>query len=199
MQMIKPVPHSLGWLLSACAVCSILTANGADGAKPVLETQASKELLDAIAREFPRSTIVQPSDIDPVNCGQLKAHPGLGEGDFNGDGRNDYAVLLKGRVKGEKEWQGRVLQLMEVDFVIFLREASGQLRSIRIEHLENYHPFTVGIAIMKPGLVRESPVVGNSTVRLLHPGILMYLCGRSAAVFYWDRNTNSFDSITTID
>lgn len=153
-----------------------------DGEAP---NTARDELQVFIRNLHPDAKILQLKDMDLESCGQLNMHPGLVDGDFNGDGRKDYAALLKiGGVKEEKEWEGKVWKLIDMWFVVFLGDGQGRFKNITIDQFETLLPSGVGISIQPPGIVREWD--SDRTIKLRNPGIQRFFCEKSAAVFYWD-------------
>ncbi len=156
----------------------------------------SDELTAAIQKHYPQPQLVLADDIDWPSCGIATS---LIDGDFNGDGRTDYALLLKGAVKGETKWQGKTLKLMELKLVAFLQDGRGAFQGVILQAFDNYHPFNVYLRRQAPGMVSEPRSLGNKTVKIKHPGILMVHCETSSVVFYWDQKANKFQEIWTGD
>ena len=168
-------------------------------AEPYVEPVVPPALLALIQREYPQYKIVQASDIDLNNCEEPKRHPGLVEGDFNGDSRTDYAVLLKSEKRPTK-YKGKVLEAVKVKFAIFLGRQGGKFQRIHLESfLQSPDHIIVGLAPAPPGVVKESQVLGDKTVTLEHQGILKYHCGKFADVYYWNGKTKRFELIRVVE
>jgi hypothetical protein len=191
-------PSKLFACLSS-VICGVAISFYAFAAQPNVEPVVPPELLAAIQREYPRDKIVQTSDIDLNNCEEPKSHPGLVEGDFNGDSRTDYAVLLKSEKRPTK-YKGKVLEVVKVKFAIYLGRQGGKFQRIHLESiLQSPDHLIVGLEPARPGVVKESQVLGDKTVTLEHQGVLKYHCGKYADVYYWNGNTKRVESIRVVE
>ena len=192
-------PVTIGLLLFTCVVCPLFTPASASAEQRASQETISDQLRMAIQERYPQAKVVEVDDLNKDECEIPKSPPGFVEADFNGDGLTDYGVLLKASLKEEKEWQGKKLKVMEIKFVVFLKEKSGSLRSIIIDSSDQVHPLLVFIQLQPPGVIREIPTLGDRVFQLKNPGILRYFCGKSSAVFYWDRKAKGFQEIGTGD
>lgn len=166
---------------------------------PRLKSMPNEELITAVLSQFPQFTIVQSSDVSLQECESPKHPPGVVEADFNGDGRTDYAVLLKGQVKQRTPWEEKILELFELKFVVLLQASQGEFHVGLEEGLEDYYPFTIGIGIVEPQTVRETPIAGDKKITLSRPGVIKYHCEKFADVYYWNGKKKKFDSIHVMD
>jgi hypothetical protein len=89
-------------------------AQPSQGAGDVIDSN----LRPAIQKEYPGAIIVGSKDIDTTSCYAQRGHPGWVNGDFNGDGQPDYAVLFMVRTP-EKGPEIVMLRL-----AVFLRQAN---------------------------------------------------------------------------
>src|SRR5690349_13410677 len=78
-----------------------LCCGGAWGTEPSVGAEVSKPLLAAIEKISPNTTILQASEVDAKGCAPTPKSPTLVRADFNGDGLEDAAVLLKTSVSNE--------------------------------------------------------------------------------------------------
>lgn len=183
----------------SCLACHLLALTVLFAEVPRLKSMPNEELVAVVLSRFPQFTIMQPSDVSLQECESPKHPPGVVEADFNGDGRTDYAVLLKGQVKQRTPWEGKILELFELKFVVFLQTSKGKFHVGLEQGLEDYYPFTIGIGIVEPETVRETPILGDKKVKLSRPGVIKYHCGKFADVYYWNGKKKEFDSIHFMD
>lgn len=153
--------------------------------------------IGAQLRKMPQEVrLLELVDMDSSSCGTLEANPGLVTGDFNGDGRADYATLLISKTpKREQSWEGRKLRLVDAWFVIFLQKGDGTFDRNDIDHLETFLPSGTGIALQPAGHVEEFE--SGKVVNLKSPGVEWYFCEKGASVHYW--NGKSFSAIPSSD
>jgi|SRR5437588_4066831 len=68
----------------------------------------SDSLQAAIGRVSPSASVLQAGEVGVQGCGPVPTTPGLVRADFNGDGLEDAAVLLKTYVAKETSiWNGK--------------------------------------------------------------------------------------------
>jgi hypothetical protein len=137
----------------------------------------------AIEKRIPGATIVTRDDINEKSCGRLPKAPGLVTGDFNGDGRKDFAALLKVRSTGKLvHWEGKLLEETEFAFAIFLEDGHGGFKPAYLRRFKDLLPILSYIDIMPPGNVKgigEKPglVLRNSAISFVN-------CEKSEAIYY---------------
>jgi hypothetical protein len=140
-------------------------------------------LLTAIGKIAPKASVVRPQDIDGQECDSIGASPGIVRADFNGDGRQDYATILKTKVS-EKEtvWEGKTLREAQFALVLFLDDGRGAYRAISAY---KYVGFVPTIGIIYPQSNRE--VRNREThriIRLANAAVTLAFCGKSATTYY---------------
>ena len=141
------------------------------------------DLAGAIQRFHAGAAVVRPADVDASSCGPLGKSPGLVATDLNGDGRQDYGVLLMLKHTGkETPWQGKVLREAQFAFVMFVGGAGGDLTPRVVQRYTEYVPSSVVIELEAAGIVRHRET--GKDVRLTHPGLLMSFCEKSGAIYY---------------
>src|SRR5258706_200027 len=75
----------------------------------------------AIPKVLPGSMTLITSDIDSKECGPVPESPGFVAGAFDGDGRNDFAALVKiGETGKVVDWEGKKLHETRYAIAIFL-------------------------------------------------------------------------------
>src|SRR5262249_9086775 len=148
-----------------------------------------------VRRIDPNARLVEPADVDPP-CRSVS--PGLVVADFNGDGRPDFAGLLRsGRPRPGRTEGGREYTEEEVWFVGFLG-GGGRLRRGHLEHWWGVSaPGRSALTLMRPGVVDEWPGVEHRArrVRLKNPGVIRIYCEASAVVYYWSPSRNRFSKL----
>ncbi len=149
----------------------------------VQSAEQPTDLAGAIERFHAGAAVVRPADVDASSCGPRGKSPGLVATDLNGDGRQDFGVLLMLKYTGkETPWQGKVLREAQFAFVMFVGDGGGDLKPRVVRRYTDYLPSSVVIELEAPGIVRHRET--GKDVRLTHPGILMSFCEKSAAIYY---------------
>ena len=96
--------------------------------------------------------------------------------DFNGDGKGDWAGLIRTR--------GGKIRLV----AIYSTRQGYRHRVLQKDFGQAGYPLRVSVHLQKPGRVRETPTVNKpKTVRLRRPGISFIYFEKSSVVFYWTR------------
>ncbi len=140
-------------------------------------------LSDAIKRVNPAARVVGADEILEERCGAGQLREQLFRADFTGDGRQDYAALLRiGEPAGKP---GEALRTVPLWGVVFLANRDGR-----------YHPFILFkdddamvpsrrvLWVQPPGAVRHGAHPGR-VLTLKLPGVGSMLCESTAKVFYW--------------
>jgi hypothetical protein len=140
-------------------------------------------LTAAIKTVASAAVIVEPQDVDAAACQPVGESPGLLRADFNGDGRDDYAVLLKMKETGkEKRWDGRTLREARFSFVLFLDDGSGGYRPRVIRQYTDFMPTAVVLDLQPAGNVRHRETRKN--VHIPNAGVMLSFCEKSAKTYY---------------
>lgn len=174
---VRPPMRSIGLML----ICWIVVAAPVPAWAGFADSYAyPPELAVAIAAISPGGRIVGPHDMDGASCGASPS-PGLVAADFNGDGREDFAVLLK-KSGAPKEPLGPP-EFTGLWFVVFLADHIGALRPAAIQSLAKSRLGKIRLEPHPAGIVTEKGT--NKQVAHSSPGILRRVCGKSAVVFHW--------------
>jgi hypothetical protein len=173
--------------LLARATCSGSVGSTERAPEDRLPVALRKQIQELV----PSGHIVLPRDVTVESCGP-KSDPGVVIGDFNGDGRNDYAILLRSDAPTSRK-EGA---FAELSLVIFL-DLEGRWQRVFMnrfrvaEGLASRHVIT----LQPPATLQESD--GPRKVSLKHPGIAWVYCEAGVRVYYWSPRKGAFDSIVT--
>ena len=142
----------------------------------------TKPLLDSIKKASPTGAILQPNEMDVKGCFKSLPSPGLVRADFNGDGREDVAVLLKTRVADEvKTLEGQEFREADFMLVILLNNGQGGYHVRIADKFSDYLPLEGYISLHPPGKVR--PLDAEKEVVIRNPAVALTFCERSRAIF----------------
>lgn len=167
---------SLLLVLAGVAVPSAHSAQSRNATLP-------ENLEIAISKVAPRSTVVSAKEVDATACQPVGDSPGLVRADFNGDGREDYAVLLKTRVSIEETvWQGKSLREARFLFVWFLNDGAGGFRPRVIRRYDDFVPTAVVIDLQPAGKIRHRET--HKDVQVRNPAVMLSFCEKSATTYY---------------
>lgn len=147
------------------------------------EAQVPQNLADAIQGFAKGASIVAAGEIDSDACQPLGDDPTLVRADFNGDGRDDYAALLKLGETGKKtEWQGKQLRQGRFALVLFIDNGKGGYLAKLAQRFTSYEPTATMVKFMPPGKVQNAET--GKDVVLKNAGVALSFCEKSATVYY---------------
>jgi hypothetical protein len=140
-------------------------------------------LADAIKRLHAAARVVSADEILEERCGAGQRREQLFRADFNGDGRQDYAALLR---IGEPEGKpGEALKTAPLLGVVFLANRDGRYRAfILFKDADAMFPSRRALWVQAPGRVHHG-AHPERVLTLKHPGVGSMLCESTAKVFYW--------------
>jgi len=160
---------------------ALWTASSADG--PRAAAAGSDPLRAAIERVAPNAKLLQANEIDMRECEFVPKNPGLASADFNGDGLEDAAVLLKTRVSSEVTiLRGVKYRKATLLFVIFLNDSKGGYLTVTQDQYGDSIPAWSFIDIIPTGKTIRNIKVGKDLV-LKNPAVMLTFCGKSAAAY----------------
>ena len=140
-------------------------------------------LADAITRLHPAARVVSADEILEERCGAGQRRERVFRADFNGDGRQDYAAILR---IGEPEGKlGEALRTAPLWGVVFLSNRDGRYRPfILFKDGDAMFPSRWALWVQPPGPVRHG-AHPERVLTLKHPAVGSILCESTAKVFYW--------------
>ena len=140
-------------------------------------------LADAIKRLDSAASVVRADEILEERCGATHRRDQLFRADFNGDGRQDYAALLK---IGEPEGKpGEALRTAPLWAVVFLANRDGRYRPfILFKDADAMFPSRRVLWIQPPGHVHHG-AHPERVLTLKDTTVGSMLCESTAKVFYW--------------
>ena len=152
-------------------------------------------LREAITRLHPAAAVLGADEILVERCGAERRRDQVVRADFNGDGRADYAVLL--RIGEPTAIAGEALKSASVWAVVFLARRDGLYRPFILSKSEEVMiPSRQVIALEPPGRVHH----GGHPERVLtlkQPGIASILCEGTEKVYYWVSRGQTFRGYLT--
>jgi hypothetical protein len=175
-------------VLGASVFCSLLAAVGQSSAQVAT---VPPQLQAAIKKVRSDAEIVRRDEIDWKSCAPPERDQ-MVEADFNGDGRADYAALLR---LGKNE-----SVVGPVWLTVFLAREDGSFHSIVLDRHGNRTSTGLAnliIALRPPGVIEEA--VLSKQVLLTLPGIERFWCESSATVYFWSRSAARLESVWTGD
>lgn len=147
------------------------------------ELPVPKSLDSAIRKLAPSAKVVAAKDVDTTSCQPVGDSPGMVRADFNGDGRQDYAVLLKTRVSKEVTVsQSNSLREARFSFVLFLDNGRGGYQPIVVRRYEDFVPTIVVINLEPAGIIQHRET--HKEVRVPNPAVMLSFCEKSATIYY---------------
>ena len=148
-------------------------------------TAPSPSELAAIAKAFPKAAVVTAADVSKEDCGPTP-NPGFVEGDFNGDGQQDFAVLLNNGETGKVvDWQGKKLKETRYVFAIFVNKGDG---TFVVRHVDRWVESGPLIALISPQPAGRIESFVDKSITISNPGVAFAWCGKSEAVYYMSAN-----------
>ncbi len=182
-------------LLALATLLLVSAATDADAAEQPSAADLPAALRDAITRLQPAAAVLGADEILVERCGAERRRDQVARADFNGDGRADYAVLL--RIGEPKAVAGEALKSAPVWAVVFLARRDGLYRPFILSKSEEVMiPSRQVIALQSPGRVHHG-AHPERVLTLKQPGIALILCGGTEKVYYWVNRGQTFREYLT--
>jgi hypothetical protein len=142
-------------------------------------------LLREIGKLTPGAVIVGAEEVDAIACHPLEKSPGLVRADLNGDGRDDYAVLLKTRETGKETlWEGKKLREARFAFALFIDDGKGSYKPRIVRRFTDFVPVAVVLDLQPAGSVRHRETRKN--IHAPNAAVTLSFCEKSATTYYMD-------------
>jgi len=152
-------------------------------------------LREAIAQLNPEATVLRADEILAERCKPEYRRDQVVRGDFNGDGRADYALLL--RIGEPKAVGGEPLKSASVWAVVFLARRDGRYRPFILSKTDEVMmPSRRVVALQPPGKVHHG-AHPERVLTLKQPGIASILCEGTEKVYYWVSRGQTFREYLT--
>src|SRR6266511_995597 len=150
--MIPLIPKS-DLRLALGVLLSLGVATHAGAAAPPSVADLPPALREAITSLHPAAAVLRADEVLVERCGAEHRRDQVVRADFNGDGRTDYAVLL--RIGEPKAVAGEALKSASVWAVVFLARRDGLYRSFILSKSDEVMiPSRQVIALRPPGRVQ---------------------------------------------
>ena len=152
-------------------------------------------LREAIARLDPAASVLRADEVLAERCGAERRRDQIVRADFNGDGRADYAVLL--RIGEPKAVGGEPLKSVPVWAVVFLGGQDGRFRPFILSRADEVMvPSRQVIALQPSGRVHHG-AHPERVLTLRQPGVALILCEGTEKVYYWASRGQTFREYLT--
>lgn len=167
--------------IAILGIAFFLSSGDASGKEKIVTP--TKELLAAIQKTYPDSSITKHNKFQDEECGKnfAAAHPGIISADFNGDKVLDYAVLL---IKNKPIPQEKGEPFYEFIIAAFLGQPNKQFKAI--EFWKFVHPIDTPWMLL---LHDEKTVLDYKTgneIKIKYPAIRPTRCGGGHCTIYWN-------------
>lgn len=162
----------------------------AKAADPPSAADLPRALREAITSLHPAAAVLGADEILVERCGAEHRRDQVVRADFNGDGRADYALLL--RIGEPTAVAGEALKSVSVWAVVFLARRDGLYRSFILSKSDEVMmPSRRVIALRPPGRVpsRGRP---ERVLTLKQPAIASILCEGTEKIYYWVSRGQTF-------
>jgi len=182
-----------GLVVSTLGLILEVSGNGA-----AHDISIPQQLQAAIKVVHRNARVITRSDVDWTSCGSPEADQII-TADMNGDGRLDYAALLRLPTKTTAQGERENGTAGAVWLVVFVGRPDGSYKPIVLDRHGDRSAGLVDItiALRLPGVVKE--IRSGRKITLTLPGIERLWCERSGTVFFWSKKAGRFESLWTGD
>lgn len=147
------------------------------------EFAVPENLTAAIKQIAPSAVIIKAQEVDATACHPVGEYPGLVRADLNGDGREDFAALLKTKETGKvTSWEGKTLRETRFLFVLFIDDGGGGYKPRVVRRYTDFVPTAVVIDLQPPGKVRHRET--HKDIQMPNAGVTLSFCEKSAMTYY---------------
>jgi hypothetical protein len=150
---------------------------------------------EAITRLHPAAAVLGANEVLVERCGAERRRDQVVQADFNGDGRADYAVLL--RIGEPKAVAGEALKSVPVWAVVFLARRDGLYRPFILYKSEEVMIPSRQVITLQPSGKVHHGAHPERVLTLKQPGIASILCEGTEKVYYWVSRGQTFREYLT--
>jgi hypothetical protein len=162
----------------------------------IADTEPPKDELNVVLSRFPSQHVLTLSELDLETRTFFLKHfpkgkPGIVRADFDGDGHEDFALLLRDN-------KSKAMKLQ-----ILLCSGEGQCKSAYDLDVAPYYdivylqPIAVGSTVSQTEAIDANGQ--SSPVKLKRVGIEITFFGKSKAVLYWNTKHKKIEEVQTAD
>ena len=180
------------------AVLAVLLLVASSATAPALaqgEPGLTEAMTQAFRAVYKDDIILTAADMGVESCGQQEGHPGIVRGDFNGDGREDVALLFRRKEK-ESTWALRSDSWRQIRVILTTLIDNGKggynLHTIGGDLIALPSPYAISLA--PPGTYYDTAKEVEVTTRF--DGIRFGVCGQIASAYYWTADKPGWEEVT---
>jgi len=176
------------------ALLVLMPAPAAAQSLPAGVRQAVAALGDVI--------LVTAADVDRRACrGKPKTPLVAVSGDFDGDGRRDWALYVRSAGPIDRLLDRTPpVDLYDFQFVFAMARADGRYELVTARQGRQTLPLASYLVLQPRGPIREVPFEDHPTpIMLRNPGVMELYCGQASSTYFWDHEQKAFRYIVTGD
>jgi len=192
--MIPLIPKS-DLRLALGVLLSLGVATHADGAEPPSVADLPPALREAVTSLHPAAAVLRADEILVERCGAEHRRDQVVRADFNGDGRADYALLL--RIGEPKAVAGEALESASVWAVVFLARRDGRYRPFILSKSDEVMIPSRQVIALRPSRRVHSGGHPERSLTLTQPAIASILCEGTEKIYYWVSRGQTFREFLT--
>lgn len=142
------------------------------------------DIYPILKKLYPNTDVKIVTEVDEKECDIKSRQSGVITGDFNGDGKNDYAVLVQlKKIKKDSKGKDEDFEGVDINLLVLMQNSNGSFDKYILEKTEGYWTGMIFIALEATGIKHEFDT--SKPVRLKNPGVALVYCGKSKVDFYW--------------
>ena len=147
-------------------------------------------LQDAITALHPAATVLRADEILVERCGAEHRRDQVVRADLNGDGRADYALLL--RIGEPKAVAGEALKSASVWAVVFLARRDGLYRAFILSKSDDVMIPSRLVIALRPAGRMQSGGHPERALKFKQPAVASILCEGTERIYYWVNRGQTF-------
>jgi hypothetical protein len=152
-------------------------------------------LRDAITALHPAAAVLRADEILVERCGAEHRRDQVVRADLNGDGRADYALLL--RIGEPKAVAGEALKSASVWAVVFLARRDGLYRAFILSKSDDVMIPSRQVIALRPAGRVQSGGQPERSVTIKQPAVASILCEGTERIYYWVNRGQTFRELVS--